>query len=280
MFLVLAGVDRDRADAALAGASGRARDGRGQGQGRLEAAARAPGHGAAVCAGLRAVLRLLRAVRVGARAYGIEAAGISTSTLGIGAGRQHRGDRGRAVRRTAVRRAAPAVAGDRRGRADLGRRVGNRRVTRGWGTAARRWRPPRSSRRTRCSGSVRPCCRRPSRRWWPILRRRGWSGSTTPRSRWSSSLRWRSGRRWAGRWGPRCTAPYIVTFRALLAGDHGAGAAARAGSSRPVQDQPSLARVVGGWRCPGAVAAEARAASPSARRPLGARPDSRAVPGP
>lgn len=76
----------------------------------------------------------------------------------------------------------------------------------GWATAARPWRRPRSSRRTRCSGWVRRCCRRPSPRWSPIWRRSRWSGSTTRRSPCASSSRWRSVRPSAVRWGRRCTA--------------------------------------------------------------------------
>lgn len=57
---------------------------------------------------------------------------------------------------------------------------------------------PRSSPRTRSSGSVRRCCRRRSRRSSRTWRRRVRWGSTTPRLRWSSRWRWRWGR-WACR---------------------------------------------------------------------------------
>ncbi|CAM5329053.1 hypothetical protein SCALM49S_07261 [Streptomyces californicus] len=113
------------------------------------------------------------------------------------AGRQHRGHRVQFV-------VLGSWVGAPRAVGLLGVRLD--RGAGGWATAARPWRRPRSSPRTRCSGWVRRCCRRPSRRWSRTWRRSRWSGSTTRRSPCASSSRWRSARRSAGPWGPRCTA--------------------------------------------------------------------------
>ncbi len=102
--------------------------------------------------GFGAVLRLLRAVRVGA--VGVRRRGGRDLDLGAryGDGGEHGDDRGGAVRGAEVRRAPEAVAGDRGGGPRSWAWRGWLPDTRGWDTAAGRWRRPRSSRRT---GAVR-----------------------------------------------------------------------------------------------------------------------------
>ncbi|CAK7287036.1 hypothetical protein SGPA1_50002 [Streptomyces misionensis JCM 4497] len=121
--------DGHGADAALAAAGGRARHVEGQ----LEAAGRQPGDGAAVRPGLRDLLRLLRAVRVGSQR--VRRGGRRDIHLhaGHGPGREHPDDRGRPVRRAEVRGARPAHPGDRPGGPGLGGGLAGRRV-RGAGT--------------------------------------------------------------------------------------------------------------------------------------------------
>ncbi len=90
-------------------------------------------HGAAVRARVRAVLRLLRTVRVGTERVRRRGRRDLAVHAGHRARRQHGDDRGRAVRRPEVRGAPRAVAGDRRRRRHLGRRLDRRRDSRGLG---------------------------------------------------------------------------------------------------------------------------------------------------